>query len=42
LYEWLTANGYPKEVRESYGDYFYIRQWLTDEEELNVKRNQDE
>jgi len=33
LYEWLTANGYPEKVRESYGEHFYIRQWLTDEEE---------
>jgi hypothetical protein len=33
MYEWLTANGYPEKVRESYGEYFYIRQWLTDEEE---------
>jgi hypothetical protein len=33
MYEWLTANGYPEKVRESYGEHFYIRQWLTDEEE---------
>ena len=33
MYEWLTANGYPEKVRESYGEHFYIRQWLTEEEE---------
>jgi len=42
IHTWLVANGYPQEEIEDLGDQFYVRQWLTDEEELNVKRNQDE
>jgi hypothetical protein len=42
MYEWLVANGYPQEEIEDLGKHFYVRQWLTDEEELNVKRSQDE
>ena len=37
MYEWLTAIGYSEKVRESYGEHFYIRQWLTEEEELKDK-----
>jgi len=35
--EWLVANGYPQEEIEDLGDQFYVRQWLTDEEELKDK-----
>jgi hypothetical protein len=42
MHEWLVANGYPREEIEDLGKHFYVRQWLTDEEELNVKRSQDE
>jgi hypothetical protein len=31
--EWLVANGYPQEEIEDLGEYFFVRQWLTDEEE---------
>jgi hypothetical protein len=25
---WLVANGYPQSEIDSYGDYFYVRQWM--------------
>ena len=33
MHEWLVANGYPQEEIEDLGEYFFVRQWLTDEEE---------
>ena len=33
MHTWLVANGYPQEEIEDLGDQFYVRQWLTDEEE---------
>jgi hypothetical protein len=36
MYEWLTANGYSKEVRESYGEHFYVRQWVADEKDVST------
>lgn len=35
--KWLVANGYPQEEIEDLGEHFYVRQWLTDEEELKDK-----
>jgi len=37
MQEWLVANGYPQAEIEDLGDQFYVRQWLTDEEELKDK-----
>jgi hypothetical protein len=31
---WLVEQGYPQAEIEDLGDQFYVRQWLTDEEEL--------
>ena len=28
---WLIAEGYPWNVKESYGQYFYCRQWPADD-----------
>lgn len=25
--EWIVAQGYPKKEMESYGKYFFVRQW---------------
>lgn len=25
---WLIANDYPQEEIDSYGEYFYVRQWM--------------
>lgn len=33
MHQWLVANGYPQEEIQDLGDYFYVRQWLTDEED---------
>ncbi|NBS62004.1 MAG: hypothetical protein EBT26_08225 [Microbacteriaceae bacterium] len=33
MHTWLVANGYPQEEIEDLGAQFYVRQWLTDEEE---------
>jgi len=34
---WLVEQGYPQAEIEDLGDQFYVRQWLTDEEELKDK-----
>jgi hypothetical protein len=32
LYHWLDDRDYPPSVRESYGEYFMIRQWKVEDE----------
>lgn len=32
LYHWLDDHGYPPNVRESYGEYFMIRQWKVEDD----------
>jgi hypothetical protein len=32
LYHWLDDRGYPPNVRESYGEYFMIRQWKVEDD----------
>lgn len=35
--EWLVEQGYPKELIERYGDYFYCRNWMDDSEHYEPK-----
>ena len=35
LIRWLQQNGYPDSVRESYGEFFMIRQWAGEDEPTN-------
>jgi hypothetical protein len=30
--EWLLSEGYPQQEIDSCGDYFFVRQWLVEEE----------
>ena len=32
MFSWLNWAGYPKELRKSYGIYFYCRQWPVEED----------
>jgi hypothetical protein len=29
--KWLLDNGYPKDLMESYGKYFFVRMWKPEE-----------
>jgi hypothetical protein len=33
LCQWLDDRGYPSNVRESYGEYFVVRQWPVENED---------
>ena len=30
--DWLDDRGYPKDLRDQYGEYFYVRQWSVKDE----------
>lgn len=32
--EWLVENGYPQKEIDRLGEYFYTRQWMATEEEI--------